>query len=212
MNDSIGRQKDLMDDASSFNFGIGARLREIRRSKAMTLGELSENSGVSIATISKLETGKIRSNFSTIYKLCRGLNILVNDILKNSDRIKRKNESTFVSKKESEYHPTGLYDYYVLASQVNGRLNSYRMAINTRVVPDLRDWSNHPGEEVIHVLKGTVELHVLGEQTLRLGAGDSASFDCGKRHAFVCLSKAPAEILSVSTRPRRKKRVSKNYR
>jgi transcriptional regulator with XRE-family HTH domain len=210
MNESIRMRKDLVDDASSFNSDIGGRLREIRRSRSMTLGQLSEESGVSIATISKLETGKIRSNFSTIYKLCRGLNILVNDILKDNMETRKKIETITVRNTEEECHPTDLYEYHVLASQLDGRLNSYVMGINTREVPDLVDWSNHPGEEVIYILKGEIDLYILGENTLHLGAGDSASFDCGKRHAFVCRGSAPARILSVSTRPRKKRRTAEN--
>lgn len=176
---------------------IGENIRKRRIAKGLTLKKLSTLSGVSIATISKIENGKISGGFETIYKIARGLGVLVTEIM---DADLRATETLIVHKgNRDDIHPTGIYDYYPQAHRNNGALNPYLMTIQTRGVPEKRDWSIHEGEEVIMVLSGTIELHIDGRDPCRLEAGDSACFDSGVRHAFVCLSQEASRIVSVST-------------
>ena len=176
----------------------GENIRRFRTEASLTLKQLSQRSGVSIATISKIENGKISGGFTTVYKIARGLGVLVTEIVKP----KSDQEMALVVKPKdaAEIHPTGIYDYYPLAYRLDGRLNPYVMVVHTKSVPDLRDWSIHNGEEVIHVVSGIIELHIEGQAPQRLAEGDSACFDSGLRHAFVCRSRRPAKLFSVSTR------------
>lgn len=178
---------------------IGATIRRIRASQGLTLKALAGRSGVSIATISKIERGKITGGFETIYKIARGLSVLVTDILAGDTPDTR----TLVrhAADRSDVHVTALYDYFPQAARRHGALNPYVMVIRTREVPARRDWSIHEGEEVVMVLSGAIDLHVEGEAVIPLGPGDSACFDCGRRHCFVARGKRPARIVSVSTRP-----------
>jgi len=177
---------------------IGHNIRRFRTAEGLTLRELSERSGVSIATISKIETGKISGGFATIYKIARGLGILVTEILPAEAA---GGERFVVHKKDAaEVHPTEIYDYFPQAFQPEGVLNPYVMVVHTREVPDTRDWSIHPGEEVVFVLSGAIDLHYEGRPPQRMNEGDSACFNSGARHAFVCAGKEPARIFSVSTR------------
>ena len=177
---------------------IGHNIRRYRTAEGLTLRELSERSGVSIATISKVETGKISGGFETIYKIARGLGVLVTEILPSDAA---KGELFVVHKRSAtDVHPTEIYDYFPQAFQPNGVLNPYVMVVHTRTVPDVRDWSIHPGEEVIFVLAGAIDLHYDGRSPQRMSTGDSACFNSGVRHAFVRASVEPARIFSVSTR------------
>lgn len=178
---------------------IGGAIRRFRETRGLTLKALSERSGVSIATISKIENGKITGGFETIYKIARGLGVLVTDIIAGESADPRP--VVLHAADRSDLHPTGLYDYLPQASRRSGALNPYIMVINTRTVPQRRDWSIHDGEEVIIVLSGSIDLHVEGEEIAPLGPGDSACFDCGRRHCFVSTGPEPARIVSVSTRP-----------
>lgn len=177
---------------------VGKNIRTIRSEKKLTLKQLSRLSGVSIATISKIETSKISGGFETIYKIARGLGVLVTDILSPEEALA---ETVVVHSLDSDdVHRTGIYDYYPQAYRRKGLLNPYVMQVSTRTPPDKRDWSIHGGEEVIIVLYGSIELLIDGEEPIQLESGDSACFDCGNRHAFVCTSTEDAQIVSVSTR------------
>lgn len=177
---------------------IGVNIRRYRMAEGLTLKQLAERSGVSIATISKIETGKISGGFETIYKIARGLAVLVTDIIID-DKIDE--EGLVVHRQsKSDVHRTGLYDYFPQAFRRTGALNPYVMVVHTTDPPDLRDWSIHDGEEVVVVLSGAIDLYQEGGDPQRLESGDSACFDSGRRHCFVKVSKRPAKILSVSTR------------
>jgi transcriptional regulator with XRE-family HTH domain len=53
--------------------GLGARLRELRRARALTQEELAEKAGVSPSTIVDIERGKHEPQIRTLRKLARAL-------------------------------------------------------------------------------------------------------------------------------------------
>lgn len=198
---AVKRTKHAQDDAlpPKTMANVGRHLRQRRLELKLTLVELSEKCGVSFATISKIETGKVSGGFQTIYKIARGLGLLVTDILEPD--VDQDEKIVLRRRGEIEPHRTSLYDYYPQATRVHGRLNSSIMVVHTKEVPDRIDWSNHEGEEVVTVLSGSIRLHLDGDEPLFLEKGDSACFDSGIPHAYVCTSTGPAEIIFVSTRP-----------
>ena len=60
---------------------IGKRLKEARRKKGLTQEKLAEKMGVSIAYLSKVETGKIHINLERLSEICHLLNITEGEIL-----------------------------------------------------------------------------------------------------------------------------------
>lgn len=198
---AVQKSKHAQDDAPppTTKDNVGKHLRQRRLEQNLTLVELSDKCGVSFATISKIETGKVSGGFQTIYKIARGLGLLVTDILE--PEVDQDEKIVLQRRGDIEPHRTSLYDYYPQATRVHGRLNSGIMVVHTKKVPDRIDWSNHEGEEVVTVLFGSIGLYLEGDEPLLLGQGDSACFDSGIPHAYVCTSTDPAEIIFVSTRP-----------
>lgn len=60
---------------------IGKRLKEARKEKGLTQEQLVEKMGVSIAYLSKVETGKIHINLERLSQICEILNISEGKIL-----------------------------------------------------------------------------------------------------------------------------------
>lgn len=60
---------------------IGKRLKEARREKGLTQEQLAEKMGVSIAYLSKVETGKIHINLERLSQICEFLNVSEGKIL-----------------------------------------------------------------------------------------------------------------------------------
>ncbi|MEM7226115.1 MAG: XRE family transcriptional regulator [Pseudomonadota bacterium] len=196
MNDQPAITKGAQPSAEDRS--IGANIRRYRCAEGLTLKALAERSGVSIATISKIETGKISGGFETIYKIARGLGVLVTEII--IDQEGGAEPVVVHPRDKADVHRTELYDYYPQAFRRAGALNPYVMVIHARTAPDKRDWSIHDGEEVVLVLSGRIELHREGAKPMELSAGDSACFESGTRHCFVTVSERPAKIFSISTR------------
>ena len=185
---------------SDTGISVAQNLRDARRQAGLTLADLALRSGVSIATISKIETGKISGGFETIYKIARGLGVLVTDVITENGPAPARAPAMVRKAQQDDIHATELYDYFPQAMRASGTLNPYIMVIKTTDVPDRINWSNHKGEEFVHVLTGSIEIHHAEAGVIRLDAGDSACFDCGPRHAFVSVGNPGAVILSVSTR------------
>ncbi len=184
--------------ANANDLSIGVNIRRYRTAEGLTLKELASRSGVSIATISKIENGKISGGFETIYKIARGLGVLVTEII--IDDTGGREALAVHRGDKADVHRTALYDYYPQAFRRAGALNPYVMVIHAREPPDPRDWSVHDGEEIVLVLSGQIDLHQQDTKAVRLGTGDSACFDSGRRHCFTSVGDRSARILSVSTR------------
>lgn len=60
---------------------IGKRLKESRKKKGLTQDQLSEKMGVSIAYLSKVETGKIHINLERLSQICGILEVTEGEIL-----------------------------------------------------------------------------------------------------------------------------------
>ena len=60
----------------------GARLRRLRRERALSQRELSRMTGVAFDTISRLETGKQRAQPRTIRKLAEALGVEPRELIK----------------------------------------------------------------------------------------------------------------------------------
>ena len=60
---------------------IGKRLKDARRKKGLTQEQLVEQLGVSIAYLSKIETGKIHINLERLSQICEILDITEGEIL-----------------------------------------------------------------------------------------------------------------------------------
>ena len=52
-----------------------SHLREIRESRFLTQRELATKAGLTVATVSRLETGKRRPHFTTVRKLAAALGV-----------------------------------------------------------------------------------------------------------------------------------------
>lgn len=60
---------------------VGPRLRGWRQRRSLTLGELSEATGISPSTISRLEAGKRAPNLELVAPIARTLRLELDDIV-----------------------------------------------------------------------------------------------------------------------------------
>ena len=63
----------------------GARLRRLRRDRALSLRELGEKSGVAFDTIHKLETGRRAAQPRTVRKLAKALGVEPRELMKGEE-------------------------------------------------------------------------------------------------------------------------------
>jgi len=92
---------------------IGARIRAIRQAKGLTLGHLSAISGLDVASLSLLETGKVDPHVGTLSRVAAALGVQASDILTS-----RKDDSMATKTVSPADTATGLLTVEAVAAEL----------------------------------------------------------------------------------------------
>jgi len=165
--------------------GVGTRLREVRRSRRMTLADLAAETGLSASTLSRLEHGRMRPTLAQLLPLARVHGVPLDDLVDapatGDPRVHlkpvRRHGLTFVPLTR---RPGGIQAYKVIYPAAS---RASRQTLQT-----------HEGHEWFYVLDGHVRF-VLGDQDLTLGPGEAAEFDARVPHWLWSADDRPAELL-----------------
>ncbi|MEZ5829619.1 MAG: XRE family transcriptional regulator [Dongiaceae bacterium] len=180
---------------------VAAKIREIRKSKDMTLEELSDSSGLSVSQLSKIENGKARLTFDTALKLSGLLRVPVTAFLSNPPAPPIGRRSVTPANKGIVHETPGMR-FEVLCSDFKEKRNVFwRVQVSARTIAECGGWRSHPGEEFLYVLDGELDLHTEHYEPAKLKAGDSILFDAGMPHAYVSVGPGYAVLLMSNTVP-----------
>ncbi|MFD3681917.1 helix-turn-helix domain-containing protein [Streptomyces sp. NPDC058613] len=184
--DDTNRGAELADRAELTRTldAIGPRLRALRRGSGLTLEALSEATGISVSTLSRLESGKRRPTLELLIPLARthrvALDQLVAAPVTGDARVhlrpRRRDRGSVL----------------VPLTQYPGRVQVFKQVLAYRE-PKL---VTHTGYEWLYVLAGELHL-VIGERNLTLRPGEVAEFDTGEPHWFGPAEGEVVEILHL---------------
>ncbi|MFC8173579.1 helix-turn-helix domain-containing protein [Streptomyces sp. NPDC013012] len=164
---------------------VGPRLRRLRRDRGVTLAELSAATGVSVSTLSRLESGQRRPSLELLLPLARAHQVPLDELVGappvGDPRVKAR---PIVRHGRTMYpltrQPGGLQAYKVIQEK------PYES-------PEPRV---HEGYEWLYVLSGRLRLHLGGREVV-LTAGEAAEFDTRVPHWFGPTTEGPVEFLSL---------------
>ncbi len=71
-----------MSDVEETQKRLGKRVRELRKERKMSQGELADRSGLALMTISRLERGEHAPNTKTIGQVAEGLGVPIWELLR----------------------------------------------------------------------------------------------------------------------------------
>lgn len=189
---------------------IGARLKELRRTQALTLAEVSQKTGVSISNLSKIENNQISPSFDIMKRICDGFGLSIEDFMRPGAKSVVSGRKTTTRDNEGDYFTSGQYDYRAHASELSRKaMVPLEIRVRARSVDEFDHWSQHRGEEFVYVLSGSIEIHTEHYSPFRLERGESAYFDSSMRHLYVSVSREDARVLSVSHDPGSPEHISK---
>jgi transcriptional regulator with XRE-family HTH domain len=165
---------------------VGPRLRAMRLQHSRTLTDIAEATGISVSTLSRLESGQRRPTLELLLPLARvhgvQLDELVGAPLTGDPRVHMRP----VTK--------GGMTMIALTRRAGG-IQAYKMLIPRTARRPLEP-QTHEGYEWLYVLDGRLRL-VLGDQDLVLGPGEAAEFDTRVPHAFEPAEDRGVELLSL---------------
>lgn len=180
----------------------GAALRATRIEQGLSLRALAARVGLPFSTLSKLENGKMAMTYDKLVRLSQGLGVDLGDLVAGAARaeapppgIGRRSISragrTHRASSDRETH------FYPAADLLGKMMVPIVIEVKARSVAEMGGLVRHAGEEYLHVLAGTMELHSDLYAPLPLGPGDSVYFDSGMAHAYVRTSDEPCSVLAV---------------
>lgn len=166
---------------------VGPRLRAARLKRDLTLGALSERTGVSASTLSRLEAGKRAPNLELLLPVTRALRISLDDLLMwNTPDPRVRSRTRRLGNLTVEY-----------LSPEDAPIQTLRMIFAPTHEP-LRTRS-HDGHEWFYVLRGRARV-VVGDREVIVEAGQAAEFDTRIPHGVAAVGREPVEILSMFSR------------
>jgi transcriptional regulator with XRE-family HTH domain len=177
----------MSDDLDNALDGVGARLRALRTKRDLTLTDLSETTGISISTLSRLESGTRRPTLELLLPLARAHGVTLDDLV--------------------DAPPTGDPRVHLRPQRLHGRtvvplthrpggIQAYKMVIPAGAGIPQPDPRTHEGYEWLFVLNGRLRL-VLAEHDIVLEPGQAAEFDTRVPHWFDRADSESVEFLSL---------------
>jgi transcriptional regulator with XRE-family HTH domain len=178
---------------------VGARIKSVRESKALSLQDVAQRTGFSETTITQIEAGEIVPPLGDMVKLARALDMKMGYLLAQGEAkpytVVHKKDRKQISRYDSQRTQRYGYTYETLAPEKKDR-NMEPFLVTLVPTGQEEPPSTHTGEEFIFVLDGEIEV-LLGEKREILTVEDSIYYDSTLPHRVRALGDKEARILAV---------------
>jgi transcriptional regulator with XRE-family HTH domain len=166
---------------------VGPRLRRLRQDRGTTLSQLAEETGISVSTLSRLESGQRRPTLELLLPLARAYQVQLDELV----------DAPPTGDPRIHARPIRHHGAVVIPlSRRPGGVQAFK-----QIAPE--GWpggevtqQTHEGYDWVYVLSGRLRL-VLDDQDFVLEAGEVAEFDTRIPHWFGNPGPAPVETLSL---------------
>jgi transcriptional regulator with XRE-family HTH domain len=165
---------------------VGPRLRELRRQGGGTLAELAETTGISVSTLSRLESGQRKATLELLLPLARAYRVPLDELVGAPPT------------GDPRVHPRPITRFgqtILPLSRQPGVPQAFKHLIPAGP-PQEPTPKTHEGYEWLYVLSGRLRL-VLGDHDLVLPAGEAAEFDTRVPHWFGRGDGGAVEFLTI---------------
>jgi transcriptional regulator with XRE-family HTH domain len=162
---------------------VGPRLRTLRQQRSATLASVSAATGISVSTLSRLESGGRKPTLELLLALARAYQVPLDELVGVPPPADPRVRARPVRRHGRTLIP--------LTARPGGP-RAYKMLL-PRAEPEAEQKS-HDGYEWMYVLSGRVRLR-LAEHDFVMKAGEAAEFDTRTPHWFGGAGPQPAELL-----------------
>jgi transcriptional regulator with XRE-family HTH domain len=176
-----------MDDEMNQALGaVGPRLRALRKEREATLADLSEQTGISVSTLSRLESGARKPTLELLLPLAKAHNVTLDDLVDAPPTGDPRIHMRPITRHGMIHLPL---------TRRPGGIQAYKLIIpggnKSEPTPQV-----HEGYEWMYVLNGNLRV-VLGEHDFVMRPGEAAEFDTRTPHWFGNADERSVEFLSL---------------
>ncbi len=182
--------------------GIGPKIRLLRQQRNLSLQQLAERSGVSPAAIHKIERNGMVPTIATLMKLAGALNRSVGYLVEEEE------EEAKLAKPAVLIRPRDRKAVFTTKSgldlrSMSGPYGRFWMAGAVATVEPGADSGRkpmeHPGEELVYLLDGSMVFEVAGEE-FAMRRGDALHFRTDRPHRWRNSGTKPARAIWLALR------------
>lgn len=178
----------MIDNLDALLEAVGPRLRAVRKQHGSTLEQVAELTGMSVSTLSRIESGRRRPTLEVLLPLAQAYHMPLDELVGAP------------AMGDPRIHPRPVNRdgvVWVPLSRDPGGLHAYKQVLPVpATVVEKLDQQVHDGYEWLYVLTGTLRL-ALGDKDFVLHAGEVAEFDTRMPHAVANGGRRPLELLII---------------
>jgi transcriptional regulator with XRE-family HTH domain len=175
-----------MTDMDEVLDAVGPRLRALRQERRTTLAQLSETTGISVSTLSRLESGQRRPTLELLLQIARAHQVPLDKLVDAPQTGDPRVHPRPITRNGATYLPL---------TRRPGGVQAFKL-IYPPYHKNEPDPQVHEGYEWLYVLSGRLRL-VLGPHDVMLLPGEVAEFDTHIPHWFGNPGPEVAEALSL---------------
>lgn len=178
---------DSLVDTDAVLDGVGDRLRHLRHTRVMTLADLSQATGISQSTLSRIESGTRHPSLAILLQLAHSHRVTLDELVGAP------------ATGDPRIHPRPSMRYgmtWIPLTGQPGGIQAYKLIMPANPSATPPEQRSHEGFEWMYVLSGRLRL-LLGEHDITLTPGEAAEFDTHTPHAFTNPGQAPTELLML---------------
>jgi transcriptional regulator with XRE-family HTH domain len=180
---------------------IGARIREARLARGMSLRSVAQAVGVSASLISQVETGKTQPSVSTLYAIVNHLGISIDQLLDvvapaQPARLTLSTDASVPSVQRADENTVLEMENGVrwerLSAGPGGPADALLVTYDPGAASSVEgELMQHAGVEYAYLLEGELVLQLEGDEHV-VRPGDSLHFDSARPHQYVNRGTVPA--------------------
>ncbi|MDQ0458148.1 MerR family transcriptional regulator [Rhizobium paknamense] len=186
-----------LEDGGDIDPPIGIKLRRLRREAGKTLEAVAGATGLSVSLLSTFERTSQGLSFTALHELARHFGTTIAALNGQEQRLTR--ESLIRSGRWTSWPATTTGVTIQVLAEGRNQMECHRFQLAPGASSE--GAYQHEGEEFIHVLSGSLEIVLDGDQFFVLQGGDSFYFESQRPHSWRNLSDGETVLLWINTPP-----------
>lgn len=182
----------------NLNIDIGSKIRQLRKSKNISIAELAEKTDLSVGLISQTERNIVVPSVVSLWKIAQGLDVSIGYFFDEEER-KAKNPIVKKNNRKKIVTTNSNAVYELLSPDLNRKIEFLYITLEPRD-SSTKELISHEGEECGIVIKGRLLVKTETEDYI-LEEGDSIYFDSNIPHRYVNIGEQQCISIWAMTPP-----------
>ncbi|MBF0253697.1 MAG: cupin domain-containing protein [Candidatus Omnitrophica bacterium] len=163
---------------------VGPAVRMLRKRRGLTIAQVSRITRIDVATLSRIESGRMSGTVDAHFRIAEALNIRLPDlyesVLSSSPRGASPKSNNFIPDPDA---PTASGSELLASDLPGSKMIPLRITLrgNKKTPPTAFDAGS---ERFVYTLKGALDI-VFDSNAVRINTGESLYFNAARTHQFV---------------------------